>query len=228
MNIRFRRLATRCAPRNESTSASMPVLAPSPTMKFLTRARNVCLVVVLALGLPVLLTAQGHRWTDQFHDVILSIWNGSDTQMVQGTQLSNFPTSQTFTAVPMLGAILANDGPRWSKPSAPAAGSQATASIAAEAGVRHVADKVCFSAASTTAPVLTQLSINLRDGATGAGTVIGTWTVAISAATGQNVSPYCTPQLNLSGTTNTAMTAEFSAALANLFQAVTLTGFNVQ
>ena len=103
----------------------------------------------------------------------------------------------------------------------------ASASIAAEAAVRHVADSICFSAGSTTAPALTNLTVNLRDGGTGAGTVIGSWDVVISAATGQNVAPYCVTGLNLVGTTNTAMTLEFSALLTSLFEDVTLTGFNI-
>ena len=47
-------------------------------------------------------------------------------------------------------------------------------------------------------------------------------------ATGQNVAPFELCGLNLAGTTNTAMTLEFSASLANLIQAVSLSGFNVQ
>lgn len=104
----------------------------------------------------------------------------------------------------------------------PAVSTQASASIAAQAGVRHVIDKVCFSAGSTTAPALTKLSVNIRDGATGAGTVKASFIVVIPAATGQNVAPFCTPPLHIRGTVNTAATAEFSAALTNLFEQVTL------
>jgi hypothetical protein len=107
----------------------------------------------------------------------------------------------------------------------PAAGSQATISQAAGgAGIRNVATAVCFSAGSTTAPVLTALTVNLRDGATGAGTVKATFEVIIPAATGQNVAPFCTP-VNVIGSVNTAMTLEFSASLANLIEAVSLQGY---
>ena len=51
--------------------------------------------------------------------------------------------------------------------SQPAVSTQASASIAAGgAGIRHIAHMVCFSGGSTTAPALTNLQVNLRDGAT--------------------------------------------------------------
>jgi hypothetical protein len=74
---------------------------------------------------------------------------------------------------------------------------------------------------------LTNLTINLRDGATGAGTVIASWNVTVSNTTGQNVAPFSACGLNLVGTTNTAMTLEYSSLLLNLFESVTLTGYNV-
>lgn len=107
----------------------------------------------------------------------------------------------------------------------PAAGSQATAGQAAGGtGIKNVATMVCFSAASTTAPVLTFLTVNLRDGATGAGTIKWTMQLAIPASTGQNVGPFCTP-VNVVGSANTAMTLEFSASLANLQESVSLQGY---
>lgn len=106
--------------------------------------------------------------------------------------------------------------------SAPAVSTQATVSAPAQDNLRHVVDNVCFSAASTTAPALTLLTVNLRDGATGAGTVIQSFTVAIAGATGQNVPPFCTGELETSGSLGTALTLEFSASLTNLFQNVTL------
>lgn len=141
--------------------------------------------------------------------------------------LATMPTSQTFTSSVENGRILVETPARWSKVSTPAVSTQASSSIAAEANVRHVADCISFSAGSTTAPVLTKLNINLRDGATGAGTIIKSWTVVIGAATGQNVVPYMECGLGLTGTTNTAMTLEYSALLTNLFEDVTLTGTNV-
>lgn len=110
--------------------------------------------------------------------------------------------------------------------STPAVSNQATASIAGVANLRHVADCVAFSAGSTTAPALTALTVNLRDGATGAGTVLASWQVIVPAGTGQNVVPFAVCGLNLPGTANTAMTLEFSALLTNLLESTTLTYYD--
>jgi hypothetical protein len=152
------------------------------------------------------------------------------TQWVRGkaAALTTMTPASTLTARSIVGAQLVEKSSRWYALSNPAAGAQATASIAAEASVRHVADCVSFSAGSVVAPVLTALTVNLRDGATGAGTLIWTKEVIITAAAQQNVAPFALCGLNLVGTTNTAMTLEFSALLANLIEEASLTGFNVQ
>lgn len=107
--------------------------------------------------------------------------------------------------------------------SQPAVSTQASASVAAGgAGVIHVIDAVCFSAGSTTAPALTQTVINVRDGATGAGTVKASFVVVIPAATGQNVPPFCTPALGIIGTANTAATAEWAVLVTSVFEQVAL------
>lgn len=107
----------------------------------------------------------------------------------------------------------------------PAAGSQASASQgAAGAGLKNVATGICFSAGAVVAPALTALTINLRDGASGAGTVKATFQVIIPAATGQSVVPFCAA-VNVVGSANTAMTLEFSTLLANLIESVSLQGY---
>lgn len=156
------------------------------------------------------------------------IWDATQWVRYKATSLTNMVPATTTTTRSIVGASLVEKSSRWTVVSTPAVSTQASASLAAEAAVRHVADCVSFSAGSTTAPALTKLNINLRDGATGAGMIINSWTVVIAAATGQNVSPFSVCGLNLTGTTNTAMTLEFSALLTNLFEDVTLTGFNVQ
>lgn len=119
-------------------------------------------------------------------------------------------------------------GPRWSVTSAPAVSTVASASKAAGgAGVKHVADCISFSAGATSAPALTKLQVNLRDGATGAGTIVLQKIVVIPAATGQSVAAHSVCGLNIVGTANTAMTLEFSALLTNLFEEVSLTGYDV-
>ncbi len=151
-----------------------------------------------------------------------------------GTDGTNVQTEKTVSASNLTaglnsGALLTEKGPRWQVISNPAAGAQATAAKAAGGGVvRHVADCVSFSAGSTAAPALTALTVNLRDGASGAGTVIWSEQVVISASTGQNVAPFSVCGLNLIGSTNTAMTLEFSASLANLIESVSVSGYDVQ
>jgi hypothetical protein len=155
------------------------------------------------------------------------LWDTSQWLRHKSAALATFPTAVTLTSRNIVGAAYTERSSRWSVVHNPAASSQASASIAAEGGVRHVADCVSFSAGSTTAPALTALTVNLRDGATGAGTIIWTHEVVVSNATGQNVPPFSTCGLNLAGTTNTALTFEWSASLTNLIEAAAVSGFNI-
>ena len=156
------------------------------------------------------------------------VWDTSNWARTKGTALATMPVVSTLTSRNAIGAMLTERTSRWSVIHNPAAGSQAIASIAAEGSVRHVIDCVGFSAGSTTAPALTALTVNLRDGATGAGTIIWTHEIVIANSTGQNAGPFSTCGLNLVGTTNTAATFEWSAGLANLIQAANFSGWNVQ
>lgn len=117
----------------------------------------------------------------------------------------------------------------WAISSAPATSSQATVSKAAVPGWRHVAGNVCFSGTTGgTAPAVTSFNVNLRDGATGAGTVLASWTVLIPATINvQAPAPFCTGPLNIGGSVNTAMTIEFSASLTNLNENVSMVGFDI-
>jgi hypothetical protein len=126
-------------------------------------------------------------------------------------------------------SLLVEKGPRWSVIGNPGtAGTLATATKAAGgAGVRHVADCVTFSAGSTTAPALSFMFVHLRDGASGAGTILNAWIAVTPATTGEDVPPHSICGLGFVGSANTAMTIEFSTAVANLVQAVSLTGYDV-
>jgi hypothetical protein len=159
--------------------------------------------------------------------VLSRIFNGVSADLLRSADLTNYNTAQTTTAANSIGTVLVEKGSRWSVIHNPAAASQASASIASEASVRHVVDCVSFSAVATTAPALTALTINVRDGASGAGTIIWTYQVVIPAATGQSVAPHSVCGLNLVGTTATAMTLEFSAGLTSLVESVSISGFNV-
>jgi len=154
--------------------------------------------------------------------------------LAAGTLAAQSNSSQTFNSAASQAAATANGarlqekGPRWHVTSTPAVKIQASAVMAAgAAGVRHVADCISFSAGATTAPALTKLNINLRDGAAGAGTIIWSYTVVIPATTGQSVAPFRVCGLNLTGTAATAMTLEFSALLTSLFEDVSISGYDV-
>lgn len=112
--------------------------------------------------------------------------------------------------------------PDWAVNNTPAASAQATVTKAAVAGFAHV----CTSISATLSAVVAQAAVqlNLRDGASGAGTILwskqvilpagGVWEVSIS-------------NLVIRGTNGNAMTLEFSAApAATNLEAVSLTGYD--
>jgi hypothetical protein len=156
--------------------------------------------------------------------------SGSTYQLAYFFSKPGFLQSVTGASLsgPLDAGIMAERGPRWSTTNNPAAGTQASASRAAGGpSVRHVADCVTASATASTAPAATNLGLNLRDGASGAGTII--WLTQIAAAATAATHAIVTIcGLNLIGTANTAMTLEFSAGLTNEFEAVTLTGYDVE
>lgn len=116
----------------------------------------------------------------------------------------------------------------WSIFNQPAVSTQATISKAAVASTRHVATCISFTATATTAvAAAANVQVNLRDGATGAGTVLWTQQIFIAANTGQLAGPVNFCGLNVVGSINTAMTLEFSGLITNLFESVTLEGYDV-
>lgn len=141
-------------------------------------------------------------------------------------------TSSQFSGNPLSpGAPINEKGGRWGISNVSAGGAQGTASKAAGGGtVRHIVDCISFSADSSAAVTASNVTLNVRDGATGAGTAI--WSYALSfptvAALGvQEVAPHSLCGLNLIGTANTAMTIEFSAAVTGSIQAVNASGYDV-
>lgn len=113
----------------------------------------------------------------------------------------------------------------WSEHHEPNAATQATKSKSAAAGTRHVATHLVATLATTDTAQNSVIYIYIRDGATGAGTIL--WSMAVTASTNTTVG-YAGPIPNLVGTANTAMTAEFSGAgVSNSKQSVTLCGYSV-
>lgn len=102
----------------------------------------------------------------------------------------------------------------------PAVNTQATASIAGSAGLRHVGT-TCSGSVNTVA-AQTPLTLSLRDGATGAGTVV--WSAVVGGCAITTTCVVTSPVLNVLGTANTAMTCEWSGAPATgNFEVATLT-----
>lgn len=112
----------------------------------------------------------------------------------------------------------------WSIFHQPVAATQATISKAAGGTtVKHVATgiTVCISAVAAQPDII----FNLRDGATGAGTIV--WTARLAEATVGGSKCVVSGPLNIVGSSNTAMTLESAAApAASNFASVTLSGYD--
>lgn len=196
-------------------------------MKRLTvRAALVCALVATAAGLLVVSVP-----TAQSPAILFLSSNVGGAQPAATAELARMAVASTLTARTLSSVLMAEKGARWMVVSFPAANAQGTASIAAEAGVRHVVDCVTWAGDSSAAVTAAAGNLAVRDGATGAGTVI--WQVAIAhqvaAGAGiQTIAPNTVCGLNLVGTTNTAMTAELNAGVTGEVQSVSISGFNVQ
>jgi hypothetical protein len=114
------------------------------------------------------------------------------------------------TATTSLGVLQTVPLSTWSLNNSASAGTPTISKASGGGAVRHVATSVtvCVAAAGTAQPAV---QVNLRDGATGAGTIIRSWNLAApinSSACGEIAG------LNIAGTAATAMTIEFAAATA--------------
>lgn len=116
---------------------------------------------------------------------------------------------------------------QWAVNHAPAANTQATITrAAAGAGVRNVCTSISARiVGGAVAPAAVVGTLNLRDGATGVGTILQSWSVSLAAAVAAKDEVVLTG-LNIQGSLNTAMTLEFAAAGgANTLQSVNLAGY---
>jgi hypothetical protein len=148
-----------------------------------------------------------------------ALFNGSTWDRKRSASATN------NTATTSLGATQITPLSTWRVIDTDVGATQSTASKAAGGGtVRHVATSitVCRGDTAVAAPAL----VHLRDGATGAGTIIRSWVIGISVANEskcENISG-----LNETGSANTAMTLEFAAAgAATSTSTVTLSGYSI-
>lgn len=111
----------------------------------------------------------------------------------------------------------------WSVFHTPAAATQATASKAAASALRHVCTSIAFTL-TTVGTLQGPVQINLRDGATGGGTIL--WSLSLQLPV-NGIVALAFSDLVIPGSTNTAMTLEFSAAgVAASQESVAMTGYD--
>lgn len=145
------------------------------------------------------------------------VFNGSTWDRRRSASATN------NTATTSVGVAYTTPLSTWSIIDTDIGATQSTVSRAAGGGtVRHVATSVtiCRGDTAAAAPAL----VHLRDGATGAGTILRSWVIGVGAGLSQceNVTG-----LNMTGSANTAMTLEFAAAgAATSTSTVTLTGYS--
>jgi hypothetical protein len=146
-----------------------------------------------------------------------ALFNGTTWDRIRGASATN------NTATTSIGGMQVTPLSTWSVTNSANAGTPTASKAAGGGTVRHVATSIsiCVGAAGTAQPVV---QVNLRDGATGAGTIIRSWQLAapISDSACSDLAG-----LNMTGSANTAMTIEFAAATAAATQAsVNLTGYS--
>jgi len=115
----------------------------------------------------------------------------------------------------------------WSINHTPAANTQATITRAAgAAGVRHVCRSITVTLIGLAAAAEATVLVNLRDGATGAGTILWSARLLVQGTVGRQET-ITLSNLNYFGTAATAMTLEFAAAGgANTFETVAVSGYD--
>lgn len=161
--------------------------------------------------------------------VVVLAANGGGTPAVD-TEFDK-ATAATQSASTIANAIQTALAGQWSAGSAPAAGTVAIASKAAGgAGVRHIITAFDFEAvaAGGAAPATTSVTVTVRDGASGAGTVLKTFNVRFNAqADGSVIARHSVTGIALVGSANTAATVEFSAGGTNVLESCNVHGYSV-
>lgn len=119
----------------------------------------------------------------------------------------------------------------WSVTHAPATNVRATISRAAGgASVRHICTAITATLIAPAATESSVVQLNLRDGATGAGTILKSFTLQVGGAASVSADRAIIQLSGLQcfGALNTAMTLEFSAAGgAGTFESVSMEGYDV-
>jgi hypothetical protein len=151
----------------------------------------------------------------------LMAWNGAFWDRARSA------SAAILAAFSAVGAQLAVGPGNWSQASVPGAAALATSTRAAGgAGVRHVCTSISTTFSTGATAQAAQLSLILRDGASGAGPQLWAKSMILPANAIWNVD---ISGLNIVGSANAAMTLEFTGAgVAGSFESVALTGYDAQ
>jgi hypothetical protein len=115
----------------------------------------------------------------------------------------------------------------WAINSSPATNTVATVSRASQAGQRNVLTGFCATFSNLGNAASGTGTVNIRDGATGAGTLLWTFDFGLSATVG-STQFVALGDLRIVGTVATAMTIEFTAAGgAGTSEKVNICGFSI-
>jgi len=146
------------------------------------------------------------------------VFNGSTYDRAKNNSAANISAStQNF-------CLLSTNPGEWSVNGNPGVNTTAGCNKAAGgAGVRHICRSITATLCGTAAAAA-PVSVYLRDGASGVGTII--WSAILINPAGNTVQISLT-DLSIVGSANTAMTLEFSgAAGANTYESVAMTGYD--
>lgn len=151
---------------------------------------------------------------------LLAAYNGSDFVRLRTGNLSSAGNFNNIKD-----GLFAIGPVEWSITHDPGAGVKATISKGADATGAHVCRGFSISL-NAVAAIAAPIQVVVRDGATGAGTIL--WSARLTAPAGTTIIVERNG-LNIRGSVNTAMTIEFAAAPAGTdFQAVNLNGYTLQ
>jgi hypothetical protein len=152
------------------------------------------------------------------------LFDGTLTSGFANWDRSRSASATNLALANKVGIQMSEGSGHWSQGNEPATNNQATTSKAAGgAGVRHVCTAFSGSIMSIAA-IVVPVYLRVRDGASGAGTVLWTMGFVVPAGTTLN---FGLSGLSLLGTANTAMTCEFSAAPgATNFESVSMSGYS--
>lgn len=145
-----------------------------------------------------------------------TLFNGANWDRQRSASAAN------ISAAPAFGNALVALAGNWSQTSTPGAAAQATTTRALQAGARHVCTSIAFALAGIAAQP--NIIVNLRDGASGAGTIL--WSMQVGPLVIGTSTQIFLSGLSIFGTAGTAMTLEFAGApAAGNFESVAMTGY---